>query len=292
MKKMLSMAMGLVLASSMSVSAFADEVKALPSPQKIYINGEQVGIEAFNINGSNYFMLRDLGKYLNFTVEFDKETNSVKIIPAGTEEKKPEVEQKTEEKKPDTEKKAEAEQKTEEKKPEADKKAEAEKPPVTSLKNWVGTWNSMTVYLDDVALDSAYEMKGKQTGKSGDDVKAEKKKVYASDISAMVITENMIKYYEHKLGKEGGEGKLVGEDTYKHMGEVKVGKGMWQKFEATNANPKYKYIVFTAVHGDDMPHFHVRFSNKSMDDILTQESFPTFIKYDTTLELLKEEIAE
>lgn len=271
------MAMGLVLASGVSTAAFAD-VKAVPSPQKVFVNGEQIEVKAFNIDGSNYFNLRDLGMHLNFVVEFDKETNSVKIVPAAQAGEKP-AEQKPAEQKP-------AEQKPEEKP--AEKPAEE----ITSLKPWEGTWNSIALYLDDKALDEAYAEKAKKEKKTASEIKDEKKEVYASKVMNMVISEDKVKYFEGKLTKEGGAGDLLGEDTYKYMGQVPMGKGNWSYFEATNENPKYKYLLFTKVHGEDMPHFHIRFSNKGMDDIKAQKSYPTFIKFDTTIEQLKEEIAE
>lgn len=277
MKKAVSMAMGLVLASGVSTAAFAD-VKAVPSPQKVFVNGEQIEVKAFNIDGSNYFNLRDLGMHLNFVVEFDKETNSVKIVPAAQAGEKP-AEQKP------------AEQKPEEQKPE-EKPAEKPAEEITSLKPWEGTWNSIALYLDDKALDEAYAEKAKKEKKTASEIKDGKKEIYASPVMNMVISEDKVKYFEGKLTKEGGAGDLLGEDTYKYMGQVPMGKGNWSYFEATNENPKYKYLLFTKVHGEDMPHFHIRFSNKGMDDIKAQKSYPTFIKFNTTIEQLKEEIAE
>ena len=41
---------------------------AIPSNDVIYVDGEKITVEAYKINGSNYFKLRSLGKALNFHV--------------------------------------------------------------------------------------------------------------------------------------------------------------------------------------------------------------------------------
>lgn len=49
------------------------------SASKIYLNGKEVKLAAYNIGGNNYFKLRDLGASLDFGVEWDGNTQSVKI---------------------------------------------------------------------------------------------------------------------------------------------------------------------------------------------------------------------
>lgn len=273
--------MGAFLAAStvLPVVAHGDgEVDAVLSKQKIYIDNKAVDVKAFNIAGRNYFMLSDLSKHLNFGVEFDKETNSVKITTTA---------------KPMAEKPVA--------KPEEKPAAKQEEKPAVqnvTMKDWVGTWNSMTVYLDAKELDEAYAEKAKKESEkqkkelTAEDIKKQKKETYATDVAAMVITENSIKYYDKKVNKENGEGTPVAEDTYKFAGEFKAKKGTWKQFEATNENPKYKYIMFTIVHGEDMPHFHIRFGNESLEALTTKKGAPTFVNYATTMELMKEEIAE
>jgi hypothetical protein len=46
---------------------------------KVYIDGKEVKLDAYTINGNNYFKLRDLGKVLNFGVEWNAITNSIVI---------------------------------------------------------------------------------------------------------------------------------------------------------------------------------------------------------------------
>ena len=60
--------------------------RCVPSAQRILLNGEEVQPEAYNINGENYVMLRDLAMLLNgtsarFAVSYDQERNSVALTP-------------------------------------------------------------------------------------------------------------------------------------------------------------------------------------------------------------------
>lgn len=54
-------------------------VMATPSPQTIYVDGQHVNMTAYNIDGSNYVKLRDVGKAVDFAVSYDAATKSVKI---------------------------------------------------------------------------------------------------------------------------------------------------------------------------------------------------------------------
>ena len=76
MKKVLAFFMTAVMVCSMGVTtAFGATAKA--SQDKVAVNGQQVKMQAYNINGYNYFKLRDLGQALDFYVGYD---NSVKSI--------------------------------------------------------------------------------------------------------------------------------------------------------------------------------------------------------------------
>lgn len=58
---------------------------ATPSTQKFFVGDKQVEMEAYAIDGSNYVRLRDVGEAVGFGVEYDADTNSVRIgdAPAG-----------------------------------------------------------------------------------------------------------------------------------------------------------------------------------------------------------------
>ena len=59
----------------------ADYLKATVSSQPIYVNGQRVQMEAYSIHGNNFIMLRDIGRAVDFGVEYDPATNSVHIDP-------------------------------------------------------------------------------------------------------------------------------------------------------------------------------------------------------------------
>ncbi len=79
MKKLTAISLALVLLISLAVPAFA--FTAVLSPQKLAVDGKQIDCEKYNIDGSNYFKLRDLARLLNGTgSQFDvgwDETNKV-----------------------------------------------------------------------------------------------------------------------------------------------------------------------------------------------------------------------
>lgn len=59
--------------------AAAASGSAVPSAHEVYIDGERVELTAYQINGSNYFQLRELGRTLDFNVGWNEETKSVFI---------------------------------------------------------------------------------------------------------------------------------------------------------------------------------------------------------------------
>ena len=93
-KKLLALLLGLALAISFLPSALAAEV--VLSPQKLTVDGKSVDCEKYNIDGSNYFKLRDLAYVLSgtgsqFEVGYDQASATVSITtgaaytPAGGE---------------------------------------------------------------------------------------------------------------------------------------------------------------------------------------------------------------
>lgn len=50
------------------------------SSQPLTVDGKAVSAQAYNIGGSNYFMLRDLGSALGFGIDYDAATRTVLVI--------------------------------------------------------------------------------------------------------------------------------------------------------------------------------------------------------------------
>ena len=76
------------LATVVSVNANSTvgaEAAAVPSPQKVFFNANEIAFDAYNINGNNYFKLRDLAYILNgtskqFEVDWDEKNNVISLI--------------------------------------------------------------------------------------------------------------------------------------------------------------------------------------------------------------------
>ena len=53
--------------------------EAVPTKSRVILNGQDVLFTAFNIDGNNYFKLRDVGEALDFYVQWDDERNTIEI---------------------------------------------------------------------------------------------------------------------------------------------------------------------------------------------------------------------
>ena len=54
---------------------------ANPSSQKFYLDDQRISLTAYDIGGSNYVKLRDIGEALDFGVTYDAATNAIHIHP-------------------------------------------------------------------------------------------------------------------------------------------------------------------------------------------------------------------
>lgn len=91
-KKLLSLILALLMAFSLSAAAFAGAETAVLSSQKLSVNGvDWSEVEKYNIDGKNYFKLRDIAALLDYTeakfaVGFDSASNTVSITRGGAYE--------------------------------------------------------------------------------------------------------------------------------------------------------------------------------------------------------------
>ncbi len=74
-------------AGDLTMAEKKGEIKeAVPSVQTLYINGtKNTSIKAYNIDGNNYFKLRDLGEALDFEVEFNSARNMILVTTVKNE---------------------------------------------------------------------------------------------------------------------------------------------------------------------------------------------------------------
>jgi len=61
------------------VSANLVAKSAVPNPSKIYLDGKEVQLTAYTIDGSNYFKLRDIAEVLDFAVTWDDASSTIGI---------------------------------------------------------------------------------------------------------------------------------------------------------------------------------------------------------------------
>lgn len=59
---------GMAVGAALCGGAYAAGIVAQPTWQPIYVDGQQVQMTAYNINGNNYVKLRDIGKAVGFNV--------------------------------------------------------------------------------------------------------------------------------------------------------------------------------------------------------------------------------
>ena len=90
MRSKLNFVLGFVLGAIVfgGATAFAAGIIANPTTSKVLVNGEEVQLEAYNINGNNFFKLRDIGQALDFSVTWDGANNQILIddrLPYGYE---------------------------------------------------------------------------------------------------------------------------------------------------------------------------------------------------------------
>lgn len=72
---------GLVLGLALSspVARAVESLKVTLSTNRILVDGKEVRLTAYNINGSNYVMLRDVGKTVGFEVYWDGDAKCVQV---------------------------------------------------------------------------------------------------------------------------------------------------------------------------------------------------------------------
>lgn len=72
---------GLALGLSLSAPAAqaVESLKATLSTNRILVDGQEVRLTAYNINGNNYVMLRDVGKTVGFEVYWDGNAKCVQV---------------------------------------------------------------------------------------------------------------------------------------------------------------------------------------------------------------------
>ncbi len=66
----------------MSSSASSAVKTYMPATASIVLDGKDIQLTGYHVNGNNYYRVRDMGKVLNFTVDFDPESEMVLLCSA------------------------------------------------------------------------------------------------------------------------------------------------------------------------------------------------------------------
>lgn len=72
---------GLALGLSLSapVAQAVESLKATLSTNRVLVDGQEVRLTAYNINGNNYVMLRDIGRAVGFNIYWDSDSKCVQV---------------------------------------------------------------------------------------------------------------------------------------------------------------------------------------------------------------------
>ena len=81
MKKSLYLIAGILIGITLfgGSSVLAAGITAERSTNRIYVNGQEVQMEAYAVNGNNYVKLRDIGKTVDFEVYWDGDAKCVQV---------------------------------------------------------------------------------------------------------------------------------------------------------------------------------------------------------------------
>ena len=78
-KEIALVAGGIILGAAIASPVAGAALTAQQSTQKFIVDGRRAQIEAYSIGGSNYVKLRDVGRAMDFSVDYDPLTNTVRI---------------------------------------------------------------------------------------------------------------------------------------------------------------------------------------------------------------------
>jgi hypothetical protein len=81
MKKYKQFVVGLIVGAMLfsSIGVFAEGIAVLLNPYPVYVNGTQLVVEGYNINGFTFLKLADIGKAFNSTTLFNETEQRIDI---------------------------------------------------------------------------------------------------------------------------------------------------------------------------------------------------------------------
>ena len=81
MKKSLCLIVGILIGATVfgGASAYAAGILAEHSNHRVFVDGQEVQMEAYVVNGNNYVKLRDIGKVVGFNIYWDSANGCVQV---------------------------------------------------------------------------------------------------------------------------------------------------------------------------------------------------------------------
>lgn len=163
-----------------------------------------------------------------------------------------------------------------------------------SIAEWEGSWNDMSAYLDDPALEDAFKVAAEKDGVTPEQAKAELMERRKTEFAGFKVEGDKVTFLD---GFEDKGGKEIASSEYKFVKSYEAQHGAhtltWDAFEATSPDAKYPVLLMMPVHGEEaLIHFHMRYGDDAEKLLAMDDWFPTYIKPNSTTEQLVEEITE
>lgn len=162
-----------------------------------------------------------------------------------------------------------------------------------SLADWEGMWNSIEGYLDEEEVQGAFDSLATENNTSAEEAKEAYKEKRHADFLGMKIEGETVTFLD---GFEDKGGNAIETTSYKYLGQHNIKHGNfdleWFTFEAEGES-KYPILLMMSVHGEeDLIHFHMRYGASEAELLEKEGWYPTFVKPNSTLDQVADEIAE
>lgn len=161
-----------------------------------------------------------------------------------------------------------------------------------SLAEWEGDWNSIAEFIDTEESRAALKELAEREGITEEEAKAQKEGDFGFPFGSLNISGDRITFNQGTI--DHAEKAVEADYTYKESIEMEhAGKKYYFHAFETDQDGVDKYLLLTDIHGEEtLAHFHAKMGD-DIDELMAREDwYPTFIRPDTDMELIAEEIAE
>ena len=163
-----------------------------------------------------------------------------------------------------------------------------------SMADWEGDWNNMGSYLEKEEVQPAFKTLAEKESMDEKEAKEGYLKKRKCDFNGLSIKGDHVKFLKD-IPEANGE--VAGEADYEFVESVAVEHGghklEWDVFKAKSDDAPYKVLLMMPIHGEEsLTHFHMRYGDDK-DSLLKEEGwYPTFVKPNSTIQQIIDEITE